>query len=59
MTTTTPHEPVIEVENLRCTYGGFAAAEDLSLHLRRGEYGLLGTNGAEKTAPPSEGGAVS
>ena len=43
--------PVIDVEQLNLTYGGFHAVKDLSFQVRRGElYALLGTNGAGKTS---------
>jgi ABC-2 type transport system ATP-binding protein len=40
----------IATRNLRKTYGGKVAVEDLSLHVERGEvFGFLGPNGAGKT----------
>ncbi|GAB2857832.1 ABC transporter ATP-binding protein [Actinocorallia aurea] len=43
--------PVIDVDRLGVTYGGFHAVRDLSFQVRRGElYALLGTNGAGKTS---------
>ncbi|GAB3158210.1 ABC transporter ATP-binding protein [Amycolatopsis stemonae] len=43
--------PVIDVDRLNLTYGGFAAVKDLSFQVERGElYALLGTNGAGKTS---------
>lgn len=42
--------PVIEVRNLRKSYGRVIAADDISFEARRGEiFGLLGPNGAGKT----------
>lgn len=42
--------PVIEVENLRRTYGNTVAVDDISFHVERGEiFGFLGPNGAGKT----------
>lgn len=42
--------PVIQVENLRKSYGATLAVEDVSLTVRRGEIvGILGPNGAGKT----------
>ena len=42
--------PVIEVLNLRKSYGRVIAADDISFEARRGEiFGLLGPNGAGKT----------
>jgi ABC-2 type transport system ATP-binding protein len=42
--------PVIEVTDLRKTYGSTVAVEDVSLEVRRGEiFGVLGPNGAGKT----------
>jgi len=42
--------PVIEVRNLRKTYGRVVAADDISFQARRGEiFGFLGPNGAGKT----------
>jgi ABC-2 type transport system ATP-binding protein len=41
---------VIEVDNLRKTYGSQVAVEDVSFQVRQGEiFGLLGRNGAGKT----------
>ena len=41
---------VIEAENLTKKFGDFAATEDVSFQVRRGEiYGLLGPNGAGKS----------
>jgi ABC-2 type transport system ATP-binding protein len=41
---------VIEVDNLRKTYGSFTAVDDVSFHVEEGEiFGLLGPNGAGKT----------
>jgi len=43
-------DPVIEVQNLRKTYGSHVAVADVSFEVRRGEiFGLLGSNGAGKT----------
>jgi ABC-2 type transport system ATP-binding protein len=43
--------PVIDVDRLTLTYGGFTAVKDLSFQVERGElYALLGTNGAGKTS---------
>jgi ABC-2 type transport system ATP-binding protein len=43
--------PVIDVDRLTLTYGGFPAVQDLSFQVERGElYALLGTNGAGKTS---------
>ncbi|WP_326955624.1 ABC transporter ATP-binding protein [Amycolatopsis sp. NBC_01286] len=43
--------PVIDVDHLNLTYGGFHAVRDLSFQVERGElYALLGTNGAGKTS---------
>jgi ABC-2 type transport system ATP-binding protein len=42
--------PVIEVENLRKTYGTTTAVDDISFEVNEGEiFGLLGPNGAGKT----------
>ena len=56
---------VVEVENLRKTFGSFTAVDDISFGVRKGEcFGLLGPNGAGKTStirmlygysPPSGG----
>jgi lipooligosaccharide transport system ATP-binding protein len=56
---------VVEVENLRKTFGAFTAVDDISFGVRAGEcFGLLGPNGAGKTStirmlygysPPSGG----
>jgi ABC-2 type transport system ATP-binding protein len=46
-----PAAPVVSVERITVTYGGFAAVRDLSFQVERGElYALLGTNGAGKTS---------
>jgi lipooligosaccharide transport system ATP-binding protein len=57
--------PVVEVENLRKTFGAFTAVDGISFGVRAGEcFGLLGPNGAGKTStirmlygysPPSGG----
>ncbi|HLS25461.1 MAG TPA: ABC transporter ATP-binding protein [Beutenbergiaceae bacterium] len=42
--------PVIEITNLRKTYGTTVAVDDVSLHVDAGEiFGVLGPNGAGKT----------
>jgi ABC-2 type transport system ATP-binding protein len=42
--------PIIEVQNLRKTYGQTIAVDDISFHVAEGEiFGLLGPNGAGKT----------
>ncbi|HXV21739.1 MAG TPA: ABC transporter ATP-binding protein [Desulfuromonadales bacterium] len=41
---------VVEAENLRKTFGGFTAVDDVSLRVPAGEcFGILGPNGAGKT----------
>ncbi len=43
-------KPIIEVQNLRKTYGNTVAVDDISFEVNQGEiYGLLGPNGAGKT----------
>jgi ABC-2 type transport system ATP-binding protein len=43
-------EPVIEVRNLRKTYGKIVAVDDISFEVNQGEiFGFLGPNGAGKT----------
>jgi ABC-2 type transport system ATP-binding protein len=43
-------DTLIEVEELRCSYGHFEAVRGVSLRVARGElFALLGTNGAGKT----------
>lgn len=43
-------EPVIEVEHLMKVFGNFAAVNDISFEVNRGEiFGFLGANGAGKT----------
>jgi ABC-2 type transport system ATP-binding protein len=45
-----PRQTVIEVENLRKTYGSVIAVETISLEVYKGEiFGLVGPNGAGKT----------
>jgi ABC-2 type transport system ATP-binding protein len=45
-----PPEVVIEVRDLRRTFGAFTAVDRISFQVRRGEiFGLLGPNGAGKT----------
>jgi ABC-2 type transport system ATP-binding protein len=42
--------PIIEVNNLRKTYGSTVAVEDVSLSVQKGEiFGIVGPNGAGKT----------
>lgn len=42
--------PLIEVSNLRKSYGEHVAVDDVSFHVEQGEiFGILGTNGAGKT----------
>ncbi|EAR24732.1 putative ABC transporter ATP-binding protein [marine actinobacterium PHSC20C1] len=42
--------PVVQVENLRKTYGSFAAVDSVSFEIQRGEtFALLGPNGAGKS----------
>jgi ABC-2 type transport system ATP-binding protein len=46
----TASKPIIEVINLRKTYGATIAVDDISFEVNEGEiYGLLGPNGAGKT----------
>jgi ABC-2 type transport system ATP-binding protein len=43
-------EPVIEISQLQKRFGGFAAVDDVSFTVNKGEmFGLLGPNGAGKT----------
>ncbi len=42
-------QSLIEVQNLRCEFGGFPAIRDLTLSLPHGRIGLLGPNGAGKS----------
>jgi len=43
-------KPVIEVDDLRKTYGRTVAVDDVSFDVAEGEiFGLLGRNGADKT----------
>ncbi|MFD8492456.1 ABC transporter ATP-binding protein [Amycolatopsis sp. NPDC059657] len=42
--------PIVEVKNLRKSYSGTVAVDDVSFHVEPGEiFGILGTNGAGKT----------
>ncbi|SDX33979.1 ABC-2 type transport system ATP-binding protein [Amycolatopsis xylanica] len=42
--------PIVEVKNLRKSYPGTVAVDDVSFHVEPGEiFGILGTNGAGKT----------
>lgn len=44
------NQPVLEIENLRKTYGDVQAVKDVSLRVQQGDiYGFLGPNGAGKT----------
>lgn len=46
-----PAESVLQVRNLRVTYGSFTAVNDVSFSVQGGEiFGLLGPNGAGKTS---------
>lgn len=48
--TETPHAPVLELNNIRKTFGGIVAIEDFSLDVRSGEIvALVGDNGAGKS----------
>jgi len=43
-------EPVVEVNNLRKTYGPLVAVDGVSFEVREGEiFGMVGPNGAGKT----------
>jgi len=43
-------DPVVQVENLRKTYGSFSAVDSVSFDIQRGEtFALLGPNGAGKS----------
>lgn len=54
------HAPVIEAVDLRKEFGEFAAVEDISFQVPRGEFfGLLGPNGAGKSTTMRMIGAVS
>jgi len=45
-----PTAPIVQVENLRKTYGTFAAVDSVSFEIQRGEtFALLGPNGAGKS----------
>lgn len=47
----TPAQPLLTVENLRVTYGGVTAVDDLSFSVAAGGvFGLIGPNGAGKTS---------
>jgi ABC-2 type transport system ATP-binding protein len=47
---TTPRETVIQIDNLRKTYGSVVAVDGVTLSVHRGEvFGILGPNGAGKT----------
>jgi branched-chain amino acid transport system ATP-binding protein len=45
------HQPLLQVEGLRVTYGGVVAVSDVDLEVAEGTvYGLIGPNGAGKTS---------
>ncbi|HNB51728.1 MAG TPA: ABC transporter ATP-binding protein [Anaerolineales bacterium] len=45
-----PGQPILEIQNLKKTYGSVVAVEDLSLEVYPGEiFGVVGPNGAGKT----------
>ncbi|MGH8934201.1 MAG: ATP-binding cassette domain-containing protein [Egibacteraceae bacterium] len=46
----THDDPVVAVQDLRCSYGGFEAVRGVTFQVPRGRlFALLGTNGAGKT----------
>jgi branched-chain amino acid transport system ATP-binding protein len=50
MSAASPAEPLLAVRGVSRYFGGLAALQDVSLHIRAGEiYGLIGPNGAGKT----------
>ena len=50
-TSSTPANPILQVEGLRVSYGSFVAVHGISFTVQGGEiFGLLGPNGAGKTS---------
>jgi branched-chain amino acid transport system ATP-binding protein len=51
LTDLAPDRPLLEIENLRASYGGIVALHEISFHVQPGEIvALLGANGAGKSS---------
>jgi branched-chain amino acid transport system ATP-binding protein len=50
MSASVPHAPLLEIEALTRTFGGFVALDNIGIKIGRGErFGLIGPNGSGKT----------
>jgi branched-chain amino acid transport system ATP-binding protein len=50
MTASAPEAPLLRIETLTKTFGGFVALENINVEIRKGErFGLIGPNGSGKT----------